>query len=634
MSERKKRVLFQSDFTLSKTGFGRNAKAVLSYLYSSGEYEILHYCGGLNKNHSSLSQTPWKSVGCLPDNPREVEYLERDPKAFRMASYGALELDNIIKEFKPDVYFAVQDIWGVDYAVEKDWFRYTNSVIWTTLDSLPLLQTSLDIAPSVKNYWIWSDFATKELHNLGHEHVETVHGALEDKFFRRLPDEDKVNLRRMNNLPNDYFIIGFVFRNQLRKSIPNLMEGFALFKKENPEAKDAKLLLHTHFAEGWNIPKLAKEYEVSVSDILTTYICQKCRSYEVKTFTSENIACPVCGSKDSCVTTNINIGVDENELNEIYNLMDVYCHPFTSGGQEFPIQEAKMAELITLVTNYSCGEDMCVSEASSLPLEWSEYREHQTEFRKASTCPKSIAVQLKQVLDMPEDEKRKMERQARQWALDNYSIKVIGLKIKDFIDSCEKIDEEIYDQGKNKDAEAEIDNDSEDEEWLISLYEKILDRKISSQDSGFKYWVSQMTQGMSRENIEAFFRQEASKKDYDLNDYVDDEGRDKRILYVMPRTSTDVFLSTSLFASIRRNYKDCNIYVATEPKYFDILDGNPHVHKYIPYEQNLDNIFSLESGGGDGFFKIVYAPHFYTQRISMYQHNGEDIIDFNTHLNV
>ena len=134
MSQRKKRVLFQSDFSLAKTGFGRNAKAVLSYLYSTNEYEILHFCGGLNKNHSSLCQTPWKSVGCLPDNPKEVERLNQDPKLSRMASYGALELDNVIKEFKPDVYFAVQDIWGVDFAVERDWFQYTNPVIWTTLD--------------------------------------------------------------------------------------------------------------------------------------------------------------------------------------------------------------------------------------------------------------------------------------------------------------------------------------------------------------------------------------------------------------------------------------------------------------------------------------------------------------------
>ena len=57
-------------------------------------------------------------------------------------------------------------------------------------------------------------------------------------------------------------------------------------------------------------------------------------------------------------TTSVGGGVSE-AVKQIYNLMDVYCHPFTSGGQEIPIQEAKLTELVTLVTNYSCGEEQC-----------------------------------------------------------------------------------------------------------------------------------------------------------------------------------------------------------------------------------------------------------------------------------
>ena len=100
MTQRKKRVLFQSDFSLAKTGFGRNAKAILSYLYSCKDYEILHFCGGVNKTNSGLVRTPWKSIGCLPDDPSEVELLEQDPRQSRLAAYGAFELDNVIKEFK------------------------------------------------------------------------------------------------------------------------------------------------------------------------------------------------------------------------------------------------------------------------------------------------------------------------------------------------------------------------------------------------------------------------------------------------------------------------------------------------------------------------------------------------------
>ena len=34
-----KKLLFQTDSSLAKTGFGRNAKALLSYLYKTKKYE-------------------------------------------------------------------------------------------------------------------------------------------------------------------------------------------------------------------------------------------------------------------------------------------------------------------------------------------------------------------------------------------------------------------------------------------------------------------------------------------------------------------------------------------------------------------------------------------------------------------
>ena len=105
-----------------------------------------------------------------------------------------------IKDEKPDVYIAVQDIWGVDFAINKPWFSKINSIIWTTLDSLPILPTAVEKASQIKHYWIWSDFATKALHELGHKHVKTVHGALDDTEFYKLSDSKKADLRKRFNI--------------------------------------------------------------------------------------------------------------------------------------------------------------------------------------------------------------------------------------------------------------------------------------------------------------------------------------------------------------------------------------------------------------------------------------------------
>ena len=100
----------------------------------------------------------------------------------------------MIQEEKPDVYIGVQDIWGVEYSIDKPWFKKINSVIWTTLDSLPILPSAIKRAGQVENYWIWSDFATKALHELGHKHVKTVQGCIETKNFFKLNKQKKYHI--------------------------------------------------------------------------------------------------------------------------------------------------------------------------------------------------------------------------------------------------------------------------------------------------------------------------------------------------------------------------------------------------------------------------------------------------------
>lgn len=630
----RKKLVFQSDFSLAKTGFGRNSKAILSYLYKTGKYDITHYCCGMQKGNPQLERTPWKSVGSLPVNPQELEKLNRDPNLARMASYGAYLLDEVIQEEKPDVYIAVQDIWGVDFAIDKPWFNKINSVIWTTLDSLPILDSAVKCAPKVKNYWIWSDFATQALHKIGHKHIKTVHGALETSNFYKLSDEKKSNLRNKFNIDKDKFLVGFVFRNQLRKSVPNLLEGYAIWKKQN-NIKNSGLLLHTHFSEGWNILKLAQEYNIDPREIYTTYICRACGEYEVKNFVGQDLDCKYCRSQKSQITTNVGVGVTEEELNEVYNLMDVYCHPFTSGGQEIPIQEAKLTELITLVTNYSCGEEMCQKDAASLPLEWAEYREHGTEFIKASTLPKSIAENLQKVYSMSKEEKQMLGQQARKWTIDNFSIETIGKIIEDFIDNSPIIDKTFKVDIEDKDPYFNVPEIKDNVEWLKCLYHNILKMKeVDENDDGLKHWMNELGKGAKRSDIENYFRQVANQKNQEVKkisfeDLLDKDDEGKRLLYVIPESIGDIFLSTSLFKSIKEQYPEYNLYVATKQEYFDLLEANPYVHKTIPYVQQMDSLVWLE-GVGDhkGFFEIAFLPYAQTQRFLTYLHNGKTRIAY------
>lgn len=315
--------------------------------------------------------------------------------------------------------------------------------------------------------------------------------------------------------------------------------------------------------------------------------------------------------------------------------MDVYCHPFTSGGQEIPIQEAKLAGLITLVTNYSCGEDLCVPEAESLPLEWSEYREHGTEFRKASTLPGSIAKQLHKVWKMPKDKREKLGLIARDWTIENFSIKNIGKKITDLIDASPKVNWNNIDIDLNneKDPNCIIPNISDNKDWLTFMYHNILKMKnVDENDNGHKYWMHELNRGAKREDIENYFRKVAAQEN--ANNKRIDFGsllspNPKRILIVIPESAGDVFMVSSLFESIKNIYPEYDLYVATKNQYFDILINNPYVHKVLPFAPEMDQLLLMEGAGAHpGFFDIAFMPHAGTQRFLNYLHNAKDKIEF------
>lgn len=636
MEEKKKlKVFIQTDKVLAKTGFAKHAKLAIEELHKTNKYDIVHFCVGAVEGDPDLDRTPWKSIGCI--KPQQLEQLKKanDPRMWdnidRSAGYGAFTLDEHVRREKPDVFIGIQDIWGINFSVDKDWFQGITSVLWTTLDSLPILPGAVEIAPKVKNYWSWADFATKALHKKGHTHVKTVRGIADTQHYHRLQKHERQALRDKFKIPHDTFVIGFVFRNQLRKSVPNLLEGYSIFKRHNPTIK-AKLLLHTSWNEGWKIHKFADEYGVPKDEILTTHICKKCNNYEVKPYTGDGTECPYCKAKEQA-TPNTVLGVTESELNEVYNLMDVYCHPFTSGGQEIPIQEAKLTELITLVTNYSCGEDMCEDGAGSLALDWSEYREFDTEFIKASTVPSSIAKQLKKVYSMSDGERRALGAKARKWVLDTFSAKVIGKQLEEFLDKCPVANFDFNKKPEEKDPHAQVPEIVDNSEWVLTLYRNILKRHdINIQDEGYKYWMQELNKGVPRKDIENYFRQvaiqeNAKYKQVDFSDLLNknDKGR---VILVMPESAGDLYMCSALFKSIKERYPDWTFYVATKPEFKSVLDANPYVDKWLEYHAMMDNLIWLEGNSThNGYFDVAYLPYAGSQRFLSYMHNGKDKMD-------
>lgn len=97
----------------------------------------------------------------------------------------------------------------------------------------------------------------------------------------------------------------------------------------------------------------------------------------------------------------------------------------------------------------------------------------------------------------------------------------------------------------------------------------------------------------------------------------------------MPEGFGDVFMSTSLFKSIKEQYPDHNLYVATRREFMPVLNGNQYVHKILDYIPMMDNLLALEGiGNHKGYFDIAFLPFGTTQRFLTYLHNGNTKIAY------
>jgi len=631
MSElRKKRVLISGNYCGLKTGFGGFMRELLTYLYKTGKYELHLLAGAVTEGYPEFSKWPWKCHGALPNTPQELQSLQADERTFKLANYGDYRANDVVKAVKPDVFIGVEDIWGLAFFKDKPWWNKIPCVVHTTLDSRPILEMAFELAKATPYFFSWADFATKDMNARGQTHVKTLRGSVNSGAFFKLNRSVREELRHRYGISPSDFCVGMCSRNQLRKSFPQLIEGFADFKKKNPK-KNAKLLLHTHWGEGWDLPPLIKQNGLNESDVLATYKCRSTGRMYILPYAGQDLDNPETGHKNSLVTVNIKDGVTESQLNEWYNLLDVYAHAFTSGGQERTIQEAKLAELVTLVTNYSCGEDNCEEGAASIPLEFSSYREGVSSFIKANTSVYSISSSLKKVSDMALEKREAMGKKARQWVLENFSIEKIGQQFEQLLDSFPLSDYDFDFSVKPKNPSAVIEDSTDDRIWVKSLYSKILNMEVADDDEGVKYWMSELAKNVPRQNVENYFRhiaeQENDKLKKNSSELDSLEGLpENRVLINIPESLGDALYITALLEDAKNNvYVGKDIYIATKPKFREVFEPlvGTLIKRVLEWQPAYDNSMQLEGYNGNKTFQVVLQPHFFTQRMINYLHNGE-----------
>lgn len=636
--ERKKRVGFITSSPILRTGFSRNAKALLTYLYKNRpdyDYYFLHQ--GIFDGEPNLQKMPFNNWGALTQDilnglaqkpPQERESWER------LASYGNLRVEDFVIKNELDVVFHIEDIWSShdDFYWKKDWYSHVkdNFVQWTTLDSLPIINQAKVWAEKTPNFWTWASFAEEAMKEEDPEkfaNVKTVHGCLDTSNFKPLPVTERVELRKRFNIDPKEKVILYLGRNQLRKLFLSNMEALVKFKKQHPDKK-TRLLFHCSWSEGWNLQEAMKEFGLAKEDVLTTYNCGQCKFWHVMPFEGEGIDCPHCQAQKSFSTCGIHSTVTEKDLAKIYGISDAASSMFTSGGLEYFNVESLLCGLPLLTTPYSSGLDFA-RQPFVESVEGGFYRECNTNFLKFNPNPNSISKFFLKIHEMSPEKYRQISQDGRAWALKTFDVSVISKKVESFIDSCKMLNWADYLNFKkdydSKVPNAEVNNNiADNKEWLKELYSKILKMDVKDDDSGLIGWVQSIDRGTPRAQIEHQFRniafQENQKNNtVDFKTFIDMDRENKRGIIVVKESGGDIFIATSLFKDFHTRYPKHDLYVMCDNRYADILAGNPHVHKILPYFPPAENeMYCIGSGTKEKLFDVFFYPGVSAQKFLNY----------------
>lgn len=590
MSRRKKIVLNTNPGWIH-TGLAENGMLLARHLAKTGKYDLTYYASQTHTQDPNHARQPWKSRGCIPPDPQVHMRAQQDSMGYgRWLAYGNLMIGDTIKDEKPDIFWGSDDIWSFGAEFWKaSWWNQIHSLLHITVDSLPVSEMAYEQAAVTPGYFTWAKFAADEMRKRKDmAHVRQIYGATDVNSFAPLSAAERLDLRKRFGISPNALVIGYLGRNQLRKEFLNLLMGFRDFKAENPRV-EAKVHLHTSFSEtaqGWDLPRLVKYLNIDPKDVLCTYVCKNCGQWHIAPYVGEDIDCPHCGAKKSMVTANIAHGVPHEEMKILYGIRDATISPLTSGGQEYELVNSLLCSVPLACTNYSSGADFCLNPFVH-PIEWHPRFEAGSSFMKASNDVGSIKRFIAKVHAMSPAQKQAIGEQSRDWAVKTFSIDTIGKQWEDVFDALPPKDwSSITLTSKPKNPDFPMPQIASNEEWVRALYSGIL--LCEPDPDGMKNWLQTLQNGTPREAIYQFFQERAREDNsknqppQDFSSLFDKNGR-KRILFVLKESGGDIFIATSLFPGLRNLYPEADLYVATDPKFHAILDGNPDVHKVLPY---------------------------------------------------
>lgn len=348
----KTKLLFIGESSFLSTGYAVYTHEVLKRLYDTNKYEIAEFGIYGSMNDARRAEIPWTFYGNLPDIPSQEEIYHAAP----LNQFGQWKFDEICVDFHPDVVIDIRDWWMTTFAERSPFRNFYRWAIMPTIDSVPQPDEWMASYVNADAVFAYSEFGRDYLlETLGEQAGFCGIASPAANYHVMKPSPDKHEHRAKFGFDKNLKIVGTVMRNQIRKLYPDLIQAFAQYCEQYPEAsKNVYLYLHTsHPDKGWDIPLLLREYGVG-NKTLFTYICDhpSCQHVFPSFFQDSLQACPKCG-RPTARLPSTHLGVTTQQMAQILNFFDVYVQYSNCEGFGMPQVEAAACGVPVIAVDYS-----------------------------------------------------------------------------------------------------------------------------------------------------------------------------------------------------------------------------------------------------------------------------------------
>ena len=364
--KRKLRILWQSNSPWSKSGYANQTFELLTRFIADGWPIACSSFYGLGGGIID-----YKGIKCYPG---------------MNDAYGSDAAVNHAKHFKADIVIPFQDSWTMNPQFLKQLPRYMPYVPVDSDPCPPMVLERMKIAYRIITY---SNFGRQALADRGYYSDMIPHGV-DTEIFK---PKDKAEVRKKFGLKPDDLVFGMIAMNKdnpSRKSFQEVLEAFAKFLKEHP---NAKLFIHSllDFPNGFPIAQYAQFLGIDKSiHYLPPY--------------------------------DVVLTLEHNDVADLTNCFDVLLCPSTSEGFGMPITEALSCEVPVIATDFTSMSELIVPGKTGL-LTRVLYKRYAPQLAYVGhPDANDLYDNMEKILRM---DLKKMGKEGRKYMLENYDINKI-----------------------------------------------------------------------------------------------------------------------------------------------------------------------------------------------------------------